>query len=132
MYVCISITGASFPALDRQVNKLENQIRFIKEANEHTLRVGDYSEDQLVIELVERGYAKLPDIGENDLRGLTSDTIEDDGYNYLLDLPIRQFTRDNVRASTNRAMRETLIYISRPHTGVQVKASAEEQTERAG
>ncbi len=111
---------------------MKNQIRFIEEANKNILPVGHLCQDQLVIKLVERGYDKLPDKKENDLRGLTSDPIEDDGYNYLLDLPIRQFTRDNVRASTNRALRETLIYISRPHTGVQVKESAGAKTGRTG
>ncbi len=84
------------------MDKLTNQLRFINEIVLADLVVCNHTEASLLAELAARGYTQLANeskqvTGSADQR---QEHVTNTGYDYLLELPIRSFTRDRVPSST--------------------------------
>jgi hypothetical protein len=84
-------------ALDQEVRKLDNQLRFLDEIARGKLVISNYTDSSLLTKLANRGYARL--VSENQQAASNSDRPKDSGYNFLLELPVRTLTIDGVRSS---------------------------------
>jgi hypothetical protein len=77
------------------LDKLDNQLRFINEIACADLVVCNHTEASLLAELAVRGY---PELTEQVMKGQGTENVANRGYDYLLELPIRTFTKDRVTA----------------------------------
>ncbi len=81
--------------MHRELVKLDNQLRFINEVASANLVVSNHTEASLSAELASRGY---PEHSAEQSTGQRKENVSNRGYDYLLALPIRTFTKDRVPA----------------------------------